>query len=673
MKKKVGKTTKKTKRVRAKKTGKGGLGEINSLLSKNKAWITEKVVSAHKRRIKTWHGASILVLLLMFTLITFWAMNEKICLQNSFLDSSGTNLVLTKSKQARGEEMRKGRVLGSSKDHVLVKFKDGVKNEKKEKFFLKNKTKEKFEIKQIGVKAILVPEGKTPKGLVEKIKKEDSEIIDFAEEDSFLEPTFIPNDPLYPNQWHHPKINSPLAWEKSNGSSVIIAIADTGVDCNHPDLALNCVSGWNTVSNNNDTTDVCGHGTSVAGTAAAVGNNGVQVAGVSYASKIMPLRVSNDSSGYAYFSDIAEAIVWAADHGARVANASYMASGSYSVQSAADYMKKKGGLVTISAGNSGADTGLGSISQIITVSATTSSDTRASFSSFGNNIDVSAPGVGILSTTRGGGTGSVSGTSFSAPTTAGVIGLIFSANPELSADQAQDILFKSSKDLGTTGWDIYYGWGRVDAEAAVNLAASGVTPTPEPEPETDTTNPQVSFIEPANGATVSDVVSLSVSASDNVGVSNVKFYLNGDLLGEDSSSPYTYNWDSTNYSGSSANLSAVAYDIAGNKAEDSITVTVSNYSDEINPTVVISSPTDGTVLPSKGRVSVLAKASDDSGRISKIEIFIDNKIKTTCSNSDSCSYNLNVSSLKKGTHSIFAKAYDMAGNVGSSDPVSVIK
>ena len=653
-----------------KKKEKNKSREIDRLAKKSKAWISKEIVSVRKKNVKTWQGVAILAFVSGVVLSIFWLAN---------MDFQNSSLALVETKQKKGQEaqggnMQEGKILGSSRDHILIKFKNDLKNEKKEEFFLKNGTKEKFEIKQIGVKAIFVPEGKTSKDMVERIKKEDKEIIDFVEEDVFLEPTSTPNDPQYPNQWHHPKINSPLAWDKSNGNSITIAIMDTGVDCNHPDLASNCVSGWNTVSNNSETADIYGHGTNVAGTAAAVGNNGNQVAGISYASKIMPLRVSNDASGgYAYYSDIAEAIVWASDHGARVANASYSVSGSYSVQTSADYMKKNGGLVTVSAGNSGANTGLGAVPQLITASATTSTDARASFSSFGNDVDVSAPGVGILTTTRGGGTGGVSGTSFSAPATAGVIGLIFSANPKLSADQAQDILFKSSKDLGTAGWDIYYGWGRVDAGAAVNLAVSETVPTPEPEPVADTINPQIYFTEPSNKATVSGIVSLNASASDNVGISKVGFYLNGGLLGEDTSSPYVYNWDSANYSGSSVNLSAIAYDTSSNKAEASITITVvSNSIDKISPTVTISSPINGTILPLKGIVTISAKTSDDSGKISKLEIFIDNKIKATCS-SDSCSYNLNSASVKKGSHTIFAKAYDFAGNIGSSALVNVIK
>ncbi|PIP27355.1 MAG: peptidase S8 [Candidatus Moranbacteria bacterium CG23_combo_of_CG06-09_8_20_14_all_39_10] len=477
------------------------------------------------------------------------------------------------------EKVAKGRVMGTSKEHVLVKFRDNVIKEKKDEFFAKNQLKEKFEIKQIGIKAVVIPEGKTPEEMVEKIKNENKDIIEFAEADALLEPALIPNDPQYPSQWHHAKINSPAAWDSANGSVITIAVMDTGVDCTHPDLANSCVAGWNVVSGNNDTTDIYGHGTRVAGSAAAIGNNNNQVAGVAYAAKIMPMRITNDSAGgYAYFSDIAKAITWAADHGARVANASYSASGGSTVQSAAQYMKSKGGLVTMSAGNAGANTNLNAVSQVITVSATDSSDVKTSWSSFGNDVDVAAPGLGILSTSRGGGTSSVSGTSFSAPITAGVVGLIFSANPNLTPDQAQKILFDSAKDLGSVGWDNYYGWGRVDAGAAVALARSGQTIINNPINTviTDIVAPVVKIINLLNGATVSGTVAITGNASDNVEVAMMEVYIDGVKISSVSASTISYSWNTRKVSIGPHVILVKAYDAAMNMTSQAVNVTVAN-------------------------------------------------------------------------------------------------
>jgi subtilisin family serine protease len=169
----------------------------------------------------------------------------------------------------------------------------------------------------------------------------------FAEIDRMVPPDFIPNDPYYGSAWHLPKIGASTAWDSSQGSGVTVAILDTGVDSTHPDLAARMVPGWNFYDNNSNTSDVYGHGTKVAGTAAAASNNNAGVASVAGQSMIMPVRVS-DATGYAYFSTIANGLTYAADNGARVANISFSGvSGSPSIQNAAQYMKNKGGLVVV--------------------------------------------------------------------------------------------------------------------------------------------------------------------------------------------------------------------------------------------------------------------------------------------------------------------------------------
>jgi len=269
-----------------------------------------------------------------------------------------------------------------------------------------------------------------------------------------------------------PKIAAPEAWETTAGSSsVIVAILDTGVDGTHPDLVAHLVPGWNTYDNNSNTGDVFGHGTEVAGTAVAAGNNGVGVASVAFNCSLMPIRVS-DLSGLGYASTIASGLTWAADHGARVANISFEVTGISTVSSAAQYFNSKGGVVTVSAGNDGTVLTIPDDPNVLTVSATDSNDALASWSNTGTPIDLAAPGVDIFTTTAGGGYGSVSGTSFSAPTVAGVAALVISANPSLSSAQVQQVLKQSADDLGAAGWDPLYGWGRVNAQKAVSMAVT---------------------------------------------------------------------------------------------------------------------------------------------------------------------------------------------------------
>ena len=146
--------------------------------------------------------------------------------------------------------------------------------------------------------------------------------FDYVEPDYYAHTAADPNDPSYGSQWHLRRIGGPLAWSLSTGSdSVVVAIVDSGVYPHHPDLASKLVPGWNFVKDNADTADVLGHGTAVAGTVAAQTNNGLGVAGVTWAGRIMPL-VAVDAQDYAAYSDIAAAIQYAADHGVRVINVS---------------------------------------------------------------------------------------------------------------------------------------------------------------------------------------------------------------------------------------------------------------------------------------------------------------------------------------------------------------
>jgi len=475
----------------------------------------------------------------------------------------------------------------------------------------------------------------------------------FAELDGRVASTLVSNDPYLGSEWHLAKINAGTAWDVSQGAGVTIAILDSGVLLTHSDLTQ--VPGWNFVDNSNNTADVNGHGTAVAGAAAAITNNGAGVAGVAGGAKIMPIRVS-DASGYAYYSTIASGAIYAADHGARVANASF--SGVYassSVQSAGNYLKSKGGLLVVAAGNDNTNDGSPSTSAMIPVSATDGSDLKASWSSYGSYVAVAAPGVGIWTTASDGSYRSASGTSFSSPITAGVVALMMAAKPTLSSGQVESLLYSTALDLGTAGRDIYFGYGRVNAAAAVSAAAGSVA--------ADTQAPTVSIATPLGGSSVSGLATVDVSASDNVGVSKVVLQVNGSVVATDTVGPFQFSWDTSKVANGMANLVAVAYDAAGNsKASTTVAVNVANamLADTTPPAVAIVNPDSGSKV--SGVVAVSVSASDNAGSSAlKQTLYLDGQLVASGTGA-SLSYKWNTRQASAGTHTLQAVAKDAAGN-----------
>src|SRR5438105_486670 len=318
---------------------------------------------------------------------------------------------------AEAQNLHKSGEIRYVKGRILVQPRPGLTLEELDKKLKPHGGKRVGHIAKINVHIVELPARASEYAVAAALKADRH--IQFAELDQQLPPALTPNDPDYPSAWHLPQVNAPQAWDAADGTGVVIAILDSGIDATHPDLADNVVAGFNFYSNNTDLTDVTGHGTKVAGTAAMAGNNLIGSTGVSYKSRIMPVRVA-DATGYAYYSTLANGLVWAADHGARVASMSFQGvCGSATILSAAQYMRDKGGVVTGAAGNTGVEELIAPSDSITCVSATDRSDLQASWSSYGSFVDVAAPGVSIYTTTSGGGYGFVSGTSFSAPLTAG--------------------------------------------------------------------------------------------------------------------------------------------------------------------------------------------------------------------------------------------------------------
>lgn len=305
---------------------------------------------------------------------------------------------------------------------------------------------------------------------------------EFVEPNWTLFPAIVPNDSQYGSSWQHTRLQSANAWNIETGdSSVIVAICDSGVDIDHPDLEDALISGYNAASSQTqadggNVDDVNGHGTFVAGCAAAQGNNGIGVVGVGWDFSIMPIRVSNNSDGTASAFAILDGARWAAEQGAHIINASFSGGTSASNQSAARYIKEQGGLLFWASGNDNAFVEPNRPDYVL-VGSTTSSDNRSSFSNYGPAVDVTAPGSSVRSTRRFGSYGNGSGTSYASPIAAGVGAMILAANPELSPDDIQAVLYQSVDDLGATGRDDFFGRGRVNTFNAVQLAQTYVRPT----------------------------------------------------------------------------------------------------------------------------------------------------------------------------------------------------
>lgn len=303
----------------------------------------------------------------------------------------------------------------------------------------------------------------------------------------FVEPDYparilnIPNDPQFLlRQWDKWVMYADLAWDVVTGGPIKVAVVDNGVEYTHPDLEANFrfdELGFDLINNDpdpqpdNPRIENAFHGTHVAGIIAGVSNNMQGIAGWAQI-QLLAVRVLNDS-GNGALSDVARGIRWAVDHGARVINLSLGGDApSSALIEACQYAASNNVLLVAASGNDGrpAITYPARLNECVAVGATNENSGLASFSNYGPEQELVAPGTSIYSTTLGGVYAEASGTSMATPQVSGVAALLFALNPALSATDVRAILIVGAIDMGTPGRDQQFGYGLVNAWRSVQLA-----------------------------------------------------------------------------------------------------------------------------------------------------------------------------------------------------------
>jgi thermitase len=315
---------------------------------------------------------------------------------------------------------------------------------------------------------IELPDNVRPEDMAELLNKNEG--VNYAQVNEMNQLLLTPNDPLYPELYGHRLIECEKAWNINQGQNIVVAVVDTGVDYNHPDISMNIWKdangniGYNFSEDTNDPMDYHSHGTHVSGTIASTGNNSKGIIGVSFQAKIMPLKVFPNADD----QTCARAIKYAADNGARIINNSWGPTrrriSNHTVEDAIDYAVSKGSIVIFAAGNNSDDVQYYSPAnyhKVICVAATDNQDKLADFSNFGTNVTISAPGKDICSLKyRSNEYIFMSGTSMAAPHVSAVAALICSKYPGITESQVRDRLKTYADSLSSNR---PAGSGRVNA------------------------------------------------------------------------------------------------------------------------------------------------------------------------------------------------------------------
>lgn len=435
------------------------------------------------------------------------------------------------------------------------------------------------------VDIIQVADSANTDALVTKLSENPNVLV--AEKNSYLQTSALPNDPALSTAWQFERVGADDTWNKvNNAQTVVVAVIDTGLNTQHPDLKDNVVTGYDFVEGTTNMVDLSGHGTLVSGCVAAVANNGIGIAGIAGAAniKVAPYRVGGLSDGDKNLDVgyICAALYEAAGRSdVKVINMSfggYMVSAA--LRTAVENAAAAGKVIVAAAGNEGADANYSgelaipaSYNNVISVGATDNTNKIAYFSQHNSLVDVCAPGMKIYSTSHDGTYEVTSGTSFSSPITAGACAVLMAADPNLTSTEVETLLEETALDFGAKGRDDYYGYGMIQLDAAL----AKVTPSTPLSIDSFT-------VDKATGQTVGTPLTLSASASGGEGDYQYGFYydLNGKTTTiQDYSSASTATFTPTE--AGIYTLSAQVLDGKGNTVKKSIV----NYvvKDKSTPTV----------------------------------------------------------------------------------------
>ncbi len=427
------------------------------------------------------------------------------------------------SGQALGGKERERGVMEFKAGEIIVKFKEGIPQASVQSLLLTEKLEILDELDQLGFMLLSVPKGQE----LEKIEKlKSNRQVEYAEPNHVIQVAhtiaaephhnlraipFPPDDPYLPNQWSLPTIEAFAAWDITTGSDkVVIAFVDSGVDLDHPEFRdkiwtnpgetgtdtngndkatneidddgngkIDDVHGWDWANWDNEPQDDFWFGTYISSIAAAETNNQILIAGVSWGAEIMPIKVM-DNLGNTFDWHLVAGITYAADNGAKIINLSWSLRKTIPpqpLQVAVNYAHDKGSLIIAGSGDPNPNDPIppdayqypAALDHVVSVAATDRDDGHPDFSTYNDKVDVAAPGVNVwgVCTPFGYPVCYADSTPAAAAHVSGLAALIWSVNPTLTNDEVEGIIESTAVDLGEPGWDEYFGWGRIDANAAV--------------------------------------------------------------------------------------------------------------------------------------------------------------------------------------------------------------